>query len=179
MQMGWTLSPLLTSSKLLAMCTAGHFSDENIISTICDRILYIRKQLEDNIKAYRQALGRLNHRIGFAIKVLRNILLVRLVLFQSSPFCSEIYLFNNIFISFLCQANYNPALLTIIKEEGLSAVAVSGNEVLLQTHPLSLIFISYLKPESSLDSYLTLRLFVPPSLSPIQPMQKNKLSPLV
>ena len=29
-----------------------------------------RKQLEDNIKGYRQALGRLNHRIGFAIKVL-------------------------------------------------------------------------------------------------------------
>ena len=28
------------------------------------------------------------------------------------------------------QANYNPALLAIIKEEGLSAVAVSGNEVL-------------------------------------------------
>ena len=30
----------------------------------------------------------------------------------------------------LSQANYNPALLRIINEEGLSAVAVSGNEVL-------------------------------------------------
>ena len=37
MQMGSTLSPLLISSKLLAMCTAGHFSDENITSTICDK----------------------------------------------------------------------------------------------------------------------------------------------
>ena len=30
--------------------------------------LYNRRQLEDNIKGYHRALGRLNHRIGFAIK---------------------------------------------------------------------------------------------------------------
>lgn len=58
--------------------------------------VYSRKQLVENIRAYKTAFGRLNHRIGYAIK-----------------------------------ANYNPALLAIVKEEGLSAVAVSGNEVRL------------------------------------------------
>ena len=53
----------------------------------------------DNIRAYKAAFGRQEHRIGFAIK-----------------------------------ANYNPALLAIVREEGLSAVAVSGNEVTTTPH---------------------------------------------
>jgi len=77
------------------------YAEELNLSSIGDEIetpchVYSRKQLQDNIRAYSQAFGRLNHRIGFAIK-----------------------------------ANYNPELLRIINEEGLSAVAVSGNEVRL------------------------------------------------
>ena len=58
-----------------------------------------RRKLVENIRAYKLAFGRQDHRIGFAIK-----------------------------------ANYNPALLAIVREEGLSAVAVSGNEVTNSHH---------------------------------------------
>lgn len=62
-----------------------------------------RRKLVENIRAYKLAFGRQDHRIGFAIK-----------------------------------ANYNPSLLAIVREEGLSAVAVSGNEVTNSPHHILL-----------------------------------------
>ena len=82
-----------------------------------------RKQLQENIRAYCQAFGRLNHRIGFAIKVQK----FKQIIF--SIFLGYKWNFPSL-SALIPKANYNPALLRIINEEGLSAVAVSGNEVL-------------------------------------------------
>ena len=42
------------------------------VATMISSKLYNRRQLEDNIKGYHRALGRLNHRIGFAIKAKKH-----------------------------------------------------------------------------------------------------------
>ena len=65
--------PLMRSSRRLAMYTAGH---SEITFEIEISYFFNRKQLEENIKGYRNALGRLNHRIGFAIKVGRKIFIL-------------------------------------------------------------------------------------------------------